>query len=76
MSYCPYIELFVPLYDTLKEMKDQCLKGAIGQSLSSNLVTKFEFISALFIAHNVLDRLLPVTLLLQGKSIDIMIVFI
>ena len=35
-------------------------------------VTKFEFIAALVISHNILDRLLPVTLLLQGKSIDIM----
>ena len=35
-------------------------------------VTKFEFIAALVISHNVFDRLLPVTLLLQGKNIDIM----
>ncbi len=37
-----------------------------------DLATKFEFITALVISHNILDRLLPVTLLLQGKSIDIM----
>ena len=53
-------------------------EGAIGQTLSLtplnffDLVTKFEFITALVISHNILDRLLPVTLLLQGKSIDIM----
>ena len=35
-------------------------------------VTKFEFIAALVISHNILDRLFPVTLLLQGKGIDIM----
>ena len=37
-----------------------------------DLITKFEFIAALVISHNILDRLLPVTLLLQVKSIDIM----
>ena len=37
-----------------------------------DLITKFEFIAALVISHNILDRLLPVTLLLQEKSIDIM----
>jgi hypothetical protein len=37
-----------------------------------DLVAKFEFIAALIISHNIIDRLLPVTILLQGKSIDIM----
>ena len=72
-----FIELFVPLYETLKETKDN-VEGSYRPNLvtdASNffdLVTKFEFIAALVISQNVLDRLLPVTLLLQGKSIDIM----
>ncbi len=72
-----FIELFVPLYDTLKQKKDN-EGGSYRPNLvtdASNffdLVTKFEFITALVISHNILDRLLPVTLLLQGKSIDIM----
>ena len=72
-----FIELFVPLYDTLKEMKDN--EGwsyrpnhVTDASNFFDLATKFEFITALVISHNILDRLLPVTLLLQGKSIDIM----
>ena len=72
-----FIELFVPLYDTLKEMKDN-VEGSYRPNLVTDasqfydLVAKFEFIVALIISHNILDRLLPVTLLLQGKSIDIM----
>ena len=72
-----FIELFVPLFNTLKEMKDN-LEGRYRPPLVTDAtsffenVTKFEFIAALFIFHNILDRLLPVTLLLQGKSIDIM----
>ena len=37
-----------------------------------DLISKFEFIAALIISNKILDGLLPVTLLLQGKSIDIM----
>ena len=72
-----FIELFVPLYDTLKEMRDN-VEGNYRPNLvtdASNffeLIGKFEFIASLVISHNILDRLLPVTLLLQGKSIDIM----
>ena len=72
-----FIELFVPLFNTLKEMKDN-LEGRYRPPLVTDAtsffenVTKFEFIAALVISHNILDRLLPVTLLLQGKSIDIM----
>lgn len=36
------------------------------------LISKFDFIVALVITRNILDATLPVTQLLQGKSIDIM----
>ncbi|CAB3979945.1 Hypothetical predicted protein [Paramuricea clavata] len=61
-----FIELFVPLYDTLKEMKDN-VEGSYRPNLVTDvshcydLVAKSEFIAALIISHNILDRLLPVT---------------
>ena len=36
------------------------------------LISRFDFIVALVITRNILDATLPVTKLLQGKSIDIM----
>ena len=70
-----FIELFVPLYDTLEMTLN--VEGKYRSHLvtdASNffdLISKFEFIAALIISSKILDRLLPVTLL-QGKSIDIM----
>lgn len=70
-------ELFVPLYHTLQEMTDNVerkYKPSLVTDASSclSLISKFEFVAALVISRNILDKLLPVTLLLQGKSIDIM----
>ena len=72
-----FIELFIPLYNTLEEMTLN-VEGKYRPHLLTDaanffdLVSKFEFISALIISSKILDRLLAVTLLLQGKSIDIM----
>ena len=55
-----FIELFVPLVDTLKEMKDN-VEGSYRPPLVTDAnvffehVTKFEFIVALIISHNVFD---------------------
>ena len=72
-----FIELFIPLYNTLKEMTLN-VEGKYRPRLVTDaancfdLVSKFEFIAALIISSKILDGLLAVTLLLQGKSIDIM----
>lgn len=70
-------ELFVPLYHTLDDMARN-LDGEFKPSLSSDvssvltLISRFDFVVALVITRNVLDVTLPVTKLLQGRSIDIM----
>ena len=72
-----FIELFIPLYNTLKQMTLN-VEGKYRPRLVTDaancfdLVSQFEFIAALIISSKILDGLLAVTLLLQGKSIDIM----
>ena len=69
-------ELFVPLYETLNNMSRN--RGEFSPTVSSDAsshltrIFKFEFVVALVITRHVLDVTLPVTQLLQGKSIDIM----
>ncbi|XP_046855866.1 52 kDa repressor of the inhibitor of the protein kinase-like [Xenia sp. Carnegie-2017] len=70
-------ELFVPVYTTLNDMSEN-LDGEFKPSLQSDasslfqLIDRFDFVVALVITRNILDSTLPVTQLLQGKSIDIM----
>ncbi|XP_046863470.1 52 kDa repressor of the inhibitor of the protein kinase-like [Xenia sp. Carnegie-2017] len=70
-------ELFVPVYTTLNDMSEN-LDGEFKPSLQSDasslfqLIDRFDFVVALVITRNILDSALPVTQLLQGKSIDIM----
>jgi hypothetical protein len=70
-------ELFVPLYHTLDDMATN-LEGKFKPSLSSDasslltLVSRFDFVVALVITRNIIDLNLPVTQLLQGKTIDVM----
>ena len=70
-------ELFVPLYHTRDDMSTN-LEGQFKPSLSSDasslltLISRFDFVVALVITRNILDLTLPVTQLLQGKSIDVM----
>ena len=70
-------ELFVPLFHTLTEMslnlQKQCNPATATKASSFlTLISNFTLIVALVIARNVLDMTLPVTQLLQDKSIDIM----
>ena len=70
-------ELFIPLIDTLQDVANN-VSGGSKPSLSADasslltLITHFDFIVALVITRNILDATLPVTELLQGKSIDVM----
>ncbi|XP_046863323.1 52 kDa repressor of the inhibitor of the protein kinase-like [Xenia sp. Carnegie-2017] len=70
-------ELFVPVYTTLNDMSEN-VDGEFKPSLQSDasslfqLIDRFDFVVALVITRNILDSTLPVTQLLQGKSIDIM----
>ena len=69
-------ELFVPIFFTLTEMasnlEKQCNpKTSSDASSLLTLISSFKFIVALVIARNVFDLTLPVTQLLQAKSIDI-----
>ena len=72
-----FTELFVPLYHTLCNMKDN-VEGEFRPNLvtDANLhlisISHFEFVATLVITRHVLDKTLPVTQLLQGKGIDIM----
>ncbi|XP_046844766.1 52 kDa repressor of the inhibitor of the protein kinase-like [Xenia sp. Carnegie-2017] len=66
-------ELFVQIFDTL----DNMAKGgspSLAADASSLLegLSEFHFIALLVITRNVFDLTLPVTQLLQGKSIDVM----
>ena len=69
-------ELCVPLYETLNDMSinPRGVSPSLSSDASSHLtrIFKFEFVVALVITRHVLDVTLPVTQLLQGKSIDIM----
>lgn len=70
-------ELFVPIFFTLDEMTSNLEKQCNPKtsSIASSfllLISSFQFIVALVIARNVFDLTLPVTQLLQSKSIDIM----
>ena len=69
-------ELFIPLIDTLQDMVngESRAKPSLSADASSllTLITQFDFIVALVITRHVLDATLPVTQLLQGKSIDVM----
>ena len=72
-------ELFIPLIDTLQDMVKKVsgesqTKPSLSADASSllTLITQFDFIVALVITRHILDATLPVTELLQGKSIDVM----
>ena len=72
-----FTELFVPLYNTLCNMKDN-VEGEFRPNLVTDAslhlisISHFEFVATLVITRHVLDETLPVTQLLQGKGIDIM----
>ena len=70
-------ELFTPLFRLLEEIKnrrtDEYSKNIKRDALIyHNLISRFDFIVTLVITRHVLDLTLPVTQLLQGKTIDIM----
>ncbi|XP_046861388.1 52 kDa repressor of the inhibitor of the protein kinase-like [Xenia sp. Carnegie-2017] len=66
-------ELFVQIFDTLDNMANggSPSLAADASSLLEGL-SEFHFIALLVITRNVFDLTLPVTQLLQGKSIDVM----
>ena len=67
-------ELFVPVYNLLDDMAN----GKYNPSLCTDAfdllshISKFEFVAILVITINIFYLTLPVTQLLQGKSIDVM----
>ena len=66
-------ELFVPVVQTLDDLASNA-KPSLSTDASSLLthISRFDFIASLVITRNILDTTLPVTQLLQGKSIDVM----
>lgn len=70
-------ELFVPIFYTLDEMSSNLEKKCNPKTSSDassllTLISSFKFIATLVITRNIFDLTLPVTQLLQSKSIDIM----
>ena len=70
-------ELFIPLFHLLEEIRnsstDEYNKNIKRDALTYlTLISRFDFIVSLVITRRVLDLTLPVTQLLQGKTIDVM----
>ena len=67
-------ELFVPVYNLLDDMTNGKYNPSLRTDASHllSLISDFEFVAILVITRNIFDITLPVTQLLQGKSIDVM----
>ena len=70
-------ELFIPLFHLVEEIRnsstDEYNKNIKRDALTYlTLISRFDFIVSLVITRRVLDLTLPVTQLLQGKTIDVM----
>ncbi|XP_028406782.1 52 kDa repressor of the inhibitor of the protein kinase-like [Dendronephthya gigantea] len=67
-------ELFVPVYNLLDDMTNGKYNPSLRTDASHllSLISNFEFVAILVITRNIINLTLPVTQLLQGKSIDVM----
>ena len=71
-----FYDLFIPVVNALEQISLNLNKEFNDESSAKatslyKLVSSFEFIIALVVTRNVLDYLLPVTILLQGKTTEI-----